>query len=163
PSLPNGTVGIPYSASITASGNGSFSFGLSSGNLPDGLFLFSNGTISGTPTKAGTFGFLVVATDNQGNSPTQSFSIVIVPAPLTIPGNPPGNMVVGVAVPVDLTASGGTPPYRYSMNCTMPAGLSFSNGVVSGTPTSVGTTTCRETANDSVGNSANKDITFNVI
>src|SRR5262249_53258575 len=98
PSLPNGTVGIPYSASITASGNRSFSFGLSSGNLPDGLFLFSNGTISGTPTKAGTFGFLVVATDNQGNSPTKSFSIVIVPAPLTIPGNPPGNMVVGVAV-----------------------------------------------------------------
>src|SRR5262249_2212623 len=43
PSLPNGTVGIPYSASISASGNGSYTFALSSGSLPDGLFIFPNG------------------------------------------------------------------------------------------------------------------------
>ncbi|MCX6809997.1 MAG: putative Ig domain-containing protein [Candidatus Berkelbacteria bacterium] len=71
-SLDEGTVGSSYSDSVdkNTAGTTPFVWSLVSGSLPDGLtFNFSAGTISGTPTKAGTYTFTVSVTD--AGNPTQ--------------------------------------------------------------------------------------------
>src|SRR5437762_2707082 len=65
PNLPNGTVGISYSRTITASGGTSpYLFQVVSGSLPPLLTLNPNtGVLSGTPTSFGSFTFVIRATD----------------------------------------------------------------------------------------------------
>ena len=75
-SLSGGTVGIPYSATITASGGPSPTFSVTSGSLPNGLLLSSGGALAGTPTTAGTFNFVVTATSGTITG-TQSYSIIV--------------------------------------------------------------------------------------
>ncbi|MEX2612245.1 MAG: Ig domain-containing protein, partial [Gaiellaceae bacterium] len=48
-----------------------------SGKLPNGLSLSSSGTISGTPTKRGTYTFKVRVRDSVGTQVSKSFSIQI--------------------------------------------------------------------------------------
>ena len=64
-SLPNGTVGTAYHATITATGGQYpiYTFAFVSGTLPDGLALSPHGKITGTPTKPGTFHFTVSVND----------------------------------------------------------------------------------------------------
>jgi hypothetical protein len=60
-SLPGGTVGAAYSQTLAASGGaGGNSWTTTAGALPAGLTLASNGTISGTPTAAGTANFTLI-------------------------------------------------------------------------------------------------------
>lgn len=90
-SLPGGTVGQPYSTTIAASGNPAPTF---SDDPPPGLTLAADGTLSGTPTAAGTFTFPVTASSSVSGiarSSTASFTIVIAAAPL-----PPTGSDVGV-------------------------------------------------------------------
>jgi hypothetical protein len=75
-SLQGGTVGTPYRQTLTASGGTPITWSRDSGSLPGGLSLSSNGTISGTPTTAGTSTFTVKATNSAG-SVTKTLSIVI--------------------------------------------------------------------------------------
>jgi len=75
-SLPKGKVGTSYSQTLTANGDTPISWTVESGNLPDGLNLNTAGTISGTPSKAGTFSFTVKAT-NSLSSDTKNLSIII--------------------------------------------------------------------------------------
>lgn len=77
-SLPAGTVGTAYSQAITAGGGvPPVTFSISSGSLPAGLSLSSSGQISGTPTAAGTSNFSVTATDANGCTGSQSYSITV--------------------------------------------------------------------------------------
>ena len=83
-SLPAGTAGLSYTATLTAPGAlGVVSFGVT-GALPAGLMLSSTGTLSGTPTQAGTFLLTVHATDqSSGCSGSQAVTLPISPtAPL---------------------------------------------------------------------------------
>jgi hypothetical protein len=76
PVLPNGSVGVPYLASISASGGTApYTFAVTSGNLPDGITLAGDGSLSGTPTLPGIFNFTVTATDDSGCSGSQDYSI----------------------------------------------------------------------------------------
>jgi hypothetical protein len=72
--LPDGTVGTVYSATLTANGTTPISWSVE-GSLPDGLSLVGN-AISGTPTAAGTFDFTVKA-ENSAGSDTKALSITI--------------------------------------------------------------------------------------
>ena len=58
------TFGVAYSETIAASGGASPYGYVSSGSLPAGLSLASNGTLSGTPTAAGAYSFTITATDS---------------------------------------------------------------------------------------------------
>ncbi|MCJ7515404.1 MAG: putative Ig domain-containing protein, partial [Dehalococcoidia bacterium] len=64
-SLPNGTVNVPYSQTLQASGgSGSYTWSIISGSLPVGLSLTqSSGLIAGTPTTAATSNFTVQVND----------------------------------------------------------------------------------------------------
>src|SRR5581483_4376384 len=77
--LPSGTTGASYTGSITASGGTApYAFAIASGQLPPGIVLAStSGTVSGTPTQAGTFNFAISVTDSADVSTQQSFAIQV--------------------------------------------------------------------------------------
>ena len=74
--LPGGTVGTAYSASLAATGAAPITWSVTSGSLPAGLSLAANGVISGTPTAAATSTFTVTAANSAGSS-SKALSIVI--------------------------------------------------------------------------------------
>ena len=80
--LPAGSTGAAYSASLAASGGSPpYAWKLDvtpeSSSLPAGLSLSSDGTISGTPTVAGTYAIWVTATDSADNAATRAFDLVV--------------------------------------------------------------------------------------
>src|SRR5438132_4871055 len=92
-SLPQGTTGAAYSATLQANnGTTPYSWTISSSSLPAGLSLnASTGAISGTPTQSGTFSFTAQVTDSANNNAQQLLSIVISAAlSITTTSLPPG-------------------------------------------------------------------------
>ena len=70
-------MGVPYSFSFTAAGDAGITFSLTGGALPPGLVLAADGLLSGTPTTAGTYAFVVKATGS-GSSAEQNATVTIV-------------------------------------------------------------------------------------
>jgi hypothetical protein len=122
---------------VTASG-GSASYTFTATGLPPGVTLAPNGLFSGTPTTAGTYSVVVTATDATGLTASATFSVSI--AGKLVVSGATLSAVLGTAInSVQLTATGGTPPYQWQ-SATLPPGLSLAlNGTLSGTPTSAGT------------------------
>lgn len=73
--LQGGKVGEAYSQTLAATGTAPITWSIDSSSLPAGLTL-SDGTISGTPTTAGTFTFTVKAANSAGDA-TKELTIVI--------------------------------------------------------------------------------------
>ena len=165
--LPDATVGIPYNHQLSGrEGCPPYTYKLSSGSMPPGISITSGGNITGTPTQAGTWGFYL-AMDDVCHSPeaARAFSLTVVPK-LTVTTNsiPPG--VVGTAYSQQLTFDGGgTVTWSISAG-TLPPGLSLNSttGLLSGTPTTVGTSTFTVFIKD-VGSSRSdtKTLTLDVV
>ena len=78
-SLPNGTNGVAYSQQISAVyGQPPYTWTNSSGVLPPGLNLSTNGIISGTPTTSGASHFTVQVTDAFSETATQALTLTVV-------------------------------------------------------------------------------------
>jgi hypothetical protein len=142
-SLPSGQVGIAYSATLAASGGTApYTWSLTTGSLPAGLALNSStGAISGTPTAAVTntaLTFKVTDSSNPVQTKTANLTLTIVAPGLQITTSSLPNGQVGTAYSTTLSATGGTPPYTWSITSgTLPAGLTLnsSTGAITGTPT----------------------------
>jgi len=84
PTPPPATVGTPYTAPITVTGDPTIKIAITSGALPVGLvFDPLTGLISGTPTTPGTYSYTITASNFYGTV-TQTFSIVVT-SPVTLP------------------------------------------------------------------------------
>ena len=164
-SLPAATNGASYSQALTASGGtGPYDFNLTSGALPNGMTLSSSGTLSGTPNAAaGTFNFTIEVTDANGDTVTQSFSITVNAATITVnPATLPGG-TNGVAYNEAIGASGGTAPYTYSLTAgALPTGVSLAGGMIAGTPTAAGTFNFTIEAQDANGDTGSRAYTVTV-
>ncbi len=94
-SLPPGTAGTAYSATLAATGGVyPYTWSVTSGTLPAGLHLnMGTGAITGTPSTAGTSNFTVQAADSETPQGTASaqLSIVISPGGSGNPGALSGN------------------------------------------------------------------------
>jgi hypothetical protein len=167
-SLPGGVVGTAYSQTLTATGGTPpYAWSLDAGSLPAGLTLdTSTGSLTGTPTGAGTFSFTARVTDSLSQFDTQDLTVVVDPPPTptvtttTLPGG-----VVGTAYAQTLAATGGTPPYTWSVDSgTLPAGLTLnpSTGAVAGTPTSNGTSAFTVRVTDSLTQFDTQDLSLTV-
>ena len=135
-------VGVDYSQANTASlGVAPYTYSVSAGALPAGTTLnTSTGFVSGKPTAAGAFTYIIMVTDQAGASATQNLSGNIASA-LILKSKISNNTEVGVSYIQSNTAMGGTMPYVYSISeGALPAGTSLnpSTGLVSGTPTTDG-------------------------
>jgi hypothetical protein len=86
-SLPNGTVGTAYSATLTASGGVQPYKWSTNGGLPSGLTLSSGGAISGSPAASGTSSFTVSVSDSENTIVTVSASLSITVAAQSPCGN----------------------------------------------------------------------------
>ena len=76
--LPNGFQGTAYSQTLTAAGGTApYTFMVTTGNLPDGLTVATDGALMGTPTAAGTFNFTVKATDNNSCMGTRAYTVIV--------------------------------------------------------------------------------------
>ena len=118
--LPNGEVGITYNQTLTADCGVLITWSLESGFLPKGLDISTDGTISGTPTTAGTYYFTVKATNLAGFD-TKDLSIVINPGS-GISNNPFSQNLTAFVQNGDLYISGLTPGekwYIYSISGIM--------------------------------------------
>ena len=139
---PAAAVNSPYSDTLTATGGTTpYTWSVNAGTLPAGLTLSSGGVLSGTPTVTGSYPFTVNVIDANKGIATASITLVVTAAlTLTFPAPPSGT--IGTAYTDTFTAAGGTTPYSFSISAgTLPAGLTLnaSTGVVSGTPTTAGT------------------------
>src|SRR5258708_891038 len=148
PTPPAGVASNPYEGYCVGGGGGlaTVTWAITSGALPGGLTLSSDGTLSGTPTAVGPFAFTVTATDSAQTPGTasQPFSVTIdTPAPLLIdPGQTPPAGVHGTPYGIALTATGGYLPLSWTVTAgTLPPGLTLnSDGSLVGAPTAASST-----------------------
>jgi len=162
-SLPEGEVNQPYSASLSGSG-GALPYTWSvSPALPANLSLdTATGAISGTPTTQATTTHTFTLRDTSAPSQTvqQTLSLTIIPPPATltiITTSLPGG-TVNQFYSRPLQATGGTPPLTWNIVAgagTLPPGLNLdpATGVISGTPTTAGTSSFTVRVADARGQS----------
>lgn len=134
-----GTVGTPFSFTVTASGTPT---NYTATTLPAGLSIApTTGVITGTPTGEGATAVLLNASNASGTG-SATLTVTIAPAgvaplisnnPLTAPGT------VGTPFSFVITATGSPGSYTAS---PLPAGLVFNpaTGTISGTPSAPGVT-----------------------
>jgi Putative Ig domain/Fibronectin type III domain len=165
--LPRGSVGIPYSQNIGASGGQTpYTWSIQSGNLPDGLILNQSGIISGTPERAVTTSFVLRLTDAVNASVTSTLSLTINPAVLllSIETESLADALVGVDYTETLKAVGGSSPYRWEVKSgRLPDGLLLSDaGVIAGQPTTTGELSFEVRATDQSGQSVTAALSIDV-
>jgi hypothetical protein len=164
PVLPGASLGVAYQAAlIAAGGTPPYTFSATAGTLPGGLTFHADGRIDGTPTAAGSFQFTAAVTDANGGNANRQFTLAVA-ATLTIasaPTLPPA--VLGASYSATLGATGGTPPYTWSIaGGTVPPGITFTAGTLAGTPTAAGTFTFTAAVKDSASVTANKQFSLTV-
>ena len=141
--LPTAKTGELYSQKLTASGTEPVAWSVSSGELPAGLTLSSDGVISGTPSAKGAFPFTVKAVNEYHDPATADFSITVVGPPVITSSSLP-DATAGSPYRQELSATGYPETFTWTLKpgSTLPEGLSLSaNGIISGTPRATGTAT----------------------
>ena len=141
--LADATIGAPYTVQFQSTG-GTPPYTWAASQVPPGLTLTSGGSLTGTPSSLGTFGFWVTATDALGCQGS-----VYVDLTVTCPSTCSGSIV-----PAILPAATFGVPYSQQMTGTgivapsamvvaaglLPQGMTLrSDGLLSGTPASQGT------------------------
>ena len=164
--LPEATVGVAYSRTLTAvGGRPDFSWLIESGSLPPGLSLAQSGSISGTPSTAGTFNFVVKVTDANSAASTKAFPLTVKSAaPLTITMNQLPRGSVGTPYSQNIGASGGQTPYTWSIQSgNLPEGLTLNQGgIISGTPERAVTTSFALRLTDAVNTTVNSTLSLTI-
>jgi putative Ig domain-containing protein len=170
-SLSAATLNQPYSQPVTATGGvPPLAWTIASGSLPAGLALAPSTTdtvnITGQPTTAGNSTFTITVTDATGTSSTSGPLNIVVSTLAFTTTSPLTPGMVNTAYPgVQFAATGGTAPYTFSLaaGSTLPAGLMFSSGDLTGIPTAAGTFTFGVTVTDSEATPASITQTFTLV
>ena len=142
--IPDGRQGSAFNHQMSAAGGKPpYRWAISTGSLPPGLGLGeTTGMISGTPSASGNFNFTIDVSDADSHTVRKALSITVTPVPLSIVAAPLFDAVKGTAFSYVPAASGGAPPYTWSIPAGVPPtglALNSTTGVLSGTPTAVGT------------------------
>lgn len=129
PSATQSIVGTNINRTFSqAGGIGTVSFALASGTLPPGVTLSSSGVLDGTPSQAGSFSFVVRATDSMGCTGSgASYSMIVSNA------GPDGSLDSSFGTDGKVTTSFGSNAIAFGVvlqpdGKAVAAGYAFSNG-----------------------------------
>jgi LmbE family N-acetylglucosaminyl deacetylase len=171
PGNQSGTVGVAVNLQLVASDPDGDTLAYAAVGLPAGVTInTSTGRISGTPTVSGVSNVTIAVSDGRDGSDTESLTWTVVPAPpvnaapvLTNPGSQSGT--VGVAVSLQIAASDGNGDSLGYTAANLPAGLSIDSGtgLISGIPTTAGTSSVTVAVSDGRGGSASADFAWTVV
>jgi hypothetical protein len=142
-SLPDGQLGVPYAATLTATGGTApYTWALSSGPLPAGLSLnTTTGEIAGVPavdSAATPLSFRVTDAANPPNNRSVNLTLTLTGVLLVITTTSLPYGQLGVAYSATLMATGGTGAVTWAVTSgSLPPGLALNatTGVISGQPT----------------------------
>jgi hypothetical protein len=164
-SLPDGEVGVDYSALVGATGGlGPYVFDISAGSLPAGLALAGN-RISGQPSAAGVFRFTLRVTDALRRAVSRELSITIYAVLTLNPATLPVG-VTGTPYSAALPATGGREPYRFVVReGSLPAGVTLNEttGALGGAPTATGAFAFTVEVSDARGRTASRAYSLTVL
>ena len=154
------TTGSPGSFVATASGAPAPTFS-ETGALPAGVTLASTGVLSGTTTQDGTYPITITATNGIGSPATQSFILTVDQAAIiTSPAT--ATFTTGVKSSFKPKATGFPAPV-ITESGTLPAGVGFKGGKLSGSPKVTGTFPITFTASNGIGTPAAQGFTLKVL
>jgi hypothetical protein len=138
-----------------------------SGGLPNGVTFADNGngtaTLAGTPAAGtgGTYDLTLTAANGVAPEASQSFVLTVdQPAVITSADNATFSRGVAGSFTVEAT---GTPAPTIAEWGNLPAGVTYSAGVLSGTPTVTGTFEVTFTASNGVGAASTQNFTLTVL
>jgi type II secretory pathway pseudopilin PulG len=155
-------VTLPITLGFAATG-GEGNLTWSAVDLPPGLSISATtGAVSGTPTTAGTYATRVVVSDVYDQQDYVAWSWQIRALPVISTSNSSAVTIKGgVAFTQTFAATGGSPALVWSAT-GLPPGLAIASatGIVSGTPTAVGTWTSTITVTDGYQQAGTKTFTF---
>ena len=127
-----GTAGKSYIKRFTAQGTKYIKWSVSKGTLPEGMTLLSSsGVLKGKPKSDGTYNFTIKAVNSYGIDSKDISLVIKALAPRIIGAVKRGR--TGKEYKSVLKASG-TKPIRWSIDGELPDGITFSEGIFSGTP-----------------------------
>lgn len=168
-SLPSGTEGVAYSATLDATHPSSaIHWSLTTGSLPSGLHLVSKtGQITGTPRSTGDQSFTVTATGAGHLTGSAALSITIAgpAAPTFTTTSLPGGTVATPYL-TQLDVSGGTAPYHWKITAgQLPTGLflNHASGQIVGDPRSIGTSNFTVQVTDQWDTVASEQLSITVV
>ena len=131
--------------------------------LPAGLSINAAGLISGTPTLAGTFNVAVSAANTNPTAGTQTVTFTIVPPSPVITSSAAANGQTGVVLSPSYTITAINSPASYAAT-GLPPGLMLNTttGVISGTPTTLGSFNVSLSATNANPTPGSLALTFNI-
>jgi hypothetical protein len=151
--IPGGTAGIAYTATqfAQAGGVGSITYSLISGVLPSGMAFSSGGLLSGTPTTlANNVSLTIQAKDANNCTGSGTVSLTVACPTITVsPGAIPSGTAGVAYTSTQFSQIGGVGATTFTESGMLPSGLTFANGVLSGTPVKTGMFPIKVTATDS--------------
>jgi Putative Ig domain/PLD-like domain len=171
PATQTGKVGTAASLQIAASDSATGqTLAYSASGLPAGLSINSStGLISGTPTTAGSSSVTVTVTDSTGATGSATFTWTVSAGTssntvtVTNPGNQTGTVGTGASLQIAASDSAGGQTLTYSAS-GLPAGLSVSasTGLITGTPTTAGSSSVTIAATDGTGATGSASFTWTI-
>jgi len=171
--LPGGTANTAYTSTTLAAtgGTGTYTWSWAaagSSTLPSNMTFSTAGVLAGTPAAEGNYSVVITVKDttlNVTSSATLTIAIAYAPLSITTTTLPVGS--VGTAyTSTQFAATGGSNSYTWSWAAAsgslLPANIGLStSGVLSGTPSAVGSYLVQVTATDATA-SLSKTVTFTI-
>ena len=151
------TLGSSFSQQLSACCPSPASWSLMTGpqSLPPGITLSSGGQLSGTANTAGTYSFIVRASDpaNPANYAQRQFTLIVTPIIISTSQNLPfGNVDSPYSATLVASGATGSVTWTPALFSYLPPGLTLaSTGTLSGTPTATGLYFFAVNATDTAG------------